>query len=193
VVVLKDDPVRSLPAATAAALAESGVIYLVVRLLIGQATRAVNGVLMWYPAFVAVFVGATALAVLFRRQRSLPMWLAAGATVVGAIQGRLWGVGGVGEMGVCVIVALFVAGRVLSLGVYDWRNPLESSFAWGAVILLVEVLLGAPSARGGGRSWRPSLLCSSSGRWRPGRPASDWPRRRRRDWSRWRGSNPAAG
>jgi len=152
-VKLKDDPVRSLPAATAAALAESGVIYLVVRLLIGQATGAVNGILMWYPAFVAVFVGATALAVLFRRHRSLPMWLATGSAAAGAIQGRLWGVGGVGEMGICVIVALFVAGRVLSLGVYDWRNPIEASFAWGAVILLVEVLLGGAIGSG----WRPLL------------------------------------
>src|SRR5437870_11529461 len=78
---------RSVGAATFAALAESGVMFLPVRLTAVQVIGATSGPLATYPAFVVLFVAGTALATRSRRWAGMPTAAAAAAFVVGVVQG----------------------------------------------------------------------------------------------------------
>jgi hypothetical protein len=136
-----------------AALAESGVVYLPVKLLIEQATLARDGPLVWFPSFAALFVAGAIVATRFRESRVTPTAAAVVGIAVGLLQGLVWGVRGPGEIGTAVTASTLVALRVVTLGLRDWRNPIHASFGWGAGILLVEVVLGGSI----GTTWRGIL------------------------------------
>jgi hypothetical protein len=136
-----------------AALAECGVVYLPVKLLLEQATQAREGILLWFPSFAALFIAGAVLATRFRESPSTPTVAAVVGVTFGLVQGVLWGVKGPGEVGTAVVAASLVALRVVTLALRDWRNPINASFGWGAGILLVEVVLGGNI----GSTWRAIL------------------------------------
>ncbi len=144
---------RSVAAATFAALAESGVLFLPVRLTAVQVIGATSGPLATYPAFVVLFVAGTALATRSRRWAGMPTAAAAAAFVVGVVQGLAASPSNLTAAMFSVILAMLAALRVVTLTLRDWRNPVESSFGWGAVALLAEVFM-ASSAHAG---WEPVL------------------------------------
>ncbi|HJP66976.1 MAG TPA: DUF4129 domain-containing protein [Actinomycetota bacterium] len=136
-----------------AALAESGVVYLLLKLLLEQATQARGGILYWFPSFVVLFVAGAVASTWFRESPSMTTIAAAAGIALGLIQGTLWGVGAAGEIGTAVAGSLLVTLRVATLGLRDWRNPIHASFGWGAGILLAEVVLGGTI----GTTWRGVL------------------------------------
>lgn len=136
-----------------AAVAECGVVYLLVKLLLEQATQADEGILLWFPSFAVLFIVGTGLATTFRESRTTPTVAAVAGVAFGLLQGLLWGVRGPGEVGTAVAASSLVALRVVTLGLRDWRNPINASFGWGAGILLVEVVLGGSI----GSTWRTIL------------------------------------
>ncbi|MFN2590255.1 MAG: DUF4129 domain-containing protein, partial [Actinomycetota bacterium] len=144
---------RAVRPAAWAALGEAGVIYLPVKLLLEQATLARDGILVWFPAFVLLYVAGTAMATRYRQLPITPTVGAVGGILVGLLQGLLWGVRGPAEVGTAVAVSSVVAFRLVSLGLRVWRNPIHASFGWGAGILLAEVVLGGSI----GTTWRGIL------------------------------------
>jgi hypothetical protein len=136
-----------------AALGESGVVYLPVKLLLEQATRGHTGPLIWFPSFVLLYVAGTVLVTRFRDSRSTPSVVAGVGLGVGLTQGALWGIHGPAEVGTALAVSAAVALRVVTLGLRDWRNPIHGSFGWGAGILLFEVVFGGSI----GTTWRAPL------------------------------------
>jgi hypothetical protein len=145
---------RSVPAAALAAVAESGLLFLPVRLAAVQGLGATAGPLASYPLFVALFVGGTALATRLHRSPAMPSVAAGVAVAAGIVQGGWLGGGGASITAVTIILALAVALRVVTLALRDWRDPIDLSFGWGAVLLLVEVFM-ASSAHAG---WEGPLL-----------------------------------
>ncbi|MGH2571932.1 MAG: hypothetical protein ACRDGU_00305, partial [Actinomycetota bacterium] len=131
---------RSVPAASLAALAESGLIFLPLQLLVMDAVGSSRGPLVSYPAFVALFTASVGLATAARRW--VPWAVAAGAVVVGVYQATVWGDDGTAGVAFTVIVALVVALRVVALAYRDWRDPVGESFVVGTIVLLLEVVLG---------------------------------------------------
>jgi len=131
---------RSVPAASLAALAESGLIFLPLQLLVMDAVGSSRGPLVSYPAFVALFTVSVGLATAARRWG--PWAVAAGAVVVGFSQAIVWGDDGTAGVAFTIIVALLVALRVVALAYRDWRDPVGESFVVGTVVLLLEVALG---------------------------------------------------
>ncbi|HEX9234763.1 MAG TPA: DUF4129 domain-containing protein [Actinomycetota bacterium] len=136
-----------------AALAEGGLVYLPVKLLLEQATLARAGPLEWFPPFLALFVAGTVLVTRFRQSSLTPTVAAIGGSLVGLLQGALWGVRGPGEVGAAITASALVTLRVVTLGLRDWRNPVHASFGWGAGILLLEAVFGGTI----GTTWRSAL------------------------------------
>ncbi len=145
---------RSVPAATLAALAESGLLFLPLRLAAVQGLGATGGPLATYPLFVALFVGGTALATRLHRSPAMPSVTAGVAVAIGIVQGGWLGAGGASITAVTVILSLAVALRVVTLALRDWRDPVDLSFGLGAMLLLLEVFM-ASSAHAG---WEGPLL-----------------------------------
>jgi uncharacterized protein DUF4129 len=143
----------AVPAAVLAALAEAGIIILPLKTVATQAMPLRSGPLVSYGGFVALFVIAVALAVAFRGWEHLQPAVGGLAVVVAIAQAALSSHRSLGGTIVVVVLAQLVALRVISMGLRDWRNPVQAEFGWGAGVLLVEILL----ARSVGSDW-DSLL-----------------------------------
>jgi hypothetical protein len=145
---------RAVPAALLAALAESGLLFLPLWLLVVEEGGASGGPLASYPAFVALFTGSVAAATAFRHSPAMPSAVAAGAIGVGLAQALVWGEGGLAGAGLVAVLALLVAFRAVVLAHRDWRDPVAESFVVGTLVLLAEVVLGTG---GEGSVWEPYL------------------------------------
>jgi hypothetical protein len=146
---------RAAPAASLAALAESGLLFLPVWLLVVDEGGSSAGPLASYPAFVALFTGSVAAATAFRHSSAMPSAVAAGAVGVGLAQALVWGKGvGLAGTGVLVILALLMALRTVVLAHRDWRDPVAESFVVGTLVLLAEVVVGTS---GEGSVWEAYL------------------------------------
>jgi hypothetical protein len=134
---------RSAPAAALAALAESGIIFLLVRQLLVENARVHQGPFATYPLFVALFVGGTAWATVRRRRRSTVVVIAILAVTLAALQAVVWGSTDPAGVLFACILGLLAAMRVLGLAHRDWQDPIGQSFAIGTAALLVEVAMGS--------------------------------------------------
>ncbi len=133
-------------AASLAALAESGIVFLFVMEVAAEATRATGGPLLRYPLFVALFVGAVAVGSLLRGNRVHASVVAAVAIALGLAQGLRWGNGDALGTAFLVVIMLLAALRVVTLVRRNWQDPVAGAFLAGALLLLLEVIL-APSAQ----------------------------------------------
>lgn len=145
---------RAVPAACLAALAEGGLLFLPLWLLVVDEGGGSAGPLASYPAFVALFTGSVAAATAFRHSPVMPSAVAAGAVGVGVAQALVWGNAGLAGTGLLVILALLVAFRTMVLAHRDWRDPVAESFFVGTLVLLAEVVVGTA---GEGSGWQPYL------------------------------------
>jgi hypothetical protein len=145
----------AVPAASLAALAESGLLFLPLQLVVVDEVGASTGPLATYPVFVALFTGGVAAASAFRHSPVMPTAAAAAALGVGLAQALMWGEGGLAATGLVVILSLLVAFRAVVLGHRDWRDPVAESFVVGTLVLLAEVAIGTT---GDGSEWEPYLL-----------------------------------
>jgi hypothetical protein len=135
--------------ASLAALAEAVVAFPVVRGVLLQVIPGASGPLANLPLFVAVFVGATALATECRRFPAMPAVAAAAGVALGIVQTREWGPAtGPGPDVVAVIVALVLAFRVVTLALRDWREPVDTTLLVGSLMLLAEILLSGGVSHG---------------------------------------------
>lgn len=148
---------RSMPAAAFAALAESGLLFLPARLVCVELLKASAGPFASYLFFVALFAGGCALATRFRRARWMPLFVMGGAVLAALAQAAGSNAERDLTVGVSLFLALGVGLRVLALAVRDWRNPVTSSFGWGAIALLVEVA-AASSMRAGWEALLPLIV-----------------------------------
>jgi hypothetical protein len=140
------DDRRSVAAASLAALAESGIIFLPFRQLLVENVRAHEGPLATYPLFVALFVGGTAWVTLRRRGGHTVQIGVAIALALTGLQAFVWGsadAAGALFMGVLV---LLVTMRLLALSHRDWQDPVGWSLAVGMAVLLLEVAAASTSA-----------------------------------------------
>jgi Domain of unknown function (DUF4129) len=140
-------------AASLAALGESGVLWLPIRLTAVQLLGVSRGPLATYPMFVVLFVGTTAVATRFRRFAAMPTVAAVAGFGVGLAQGLIGSPRSGATALIGAILGMLVALRVVTLGLRDWRNPVEASFGWGAAFLLAEIFM-ASSAHAG---WEPVM------------------------------------
>ncbi len=131
---------QSIPAAALAALAEAGIIFLPLRQLLFEETRASEGPLSNPVAFVLLFVGAVAAGTALRHSGAFPPLVAVGAIVLGVLQATAWGAADAWGALFVVILALLVGLRVLTLSFRDWQDPIADSFVIGVVVLLLEVV-----------------------------------------------------
>jgi hypothetical protein len=130
-------------AASLTALAEAGIIFIPLSVVARESTlHASDGPFSSYPAFATLFVAATAVATAGRQSRWFVPAALAGATAVALLE--LWKFGDhtATATAVAAALSLLLALRVVTLGLRDWREPIQGSFGWGAGILLVEILLG---------------------------------------------------
>ena len=139
------DQASVLPAAFAAA-AEAGVIWVLAAALAKDSSGITSGPLVSYPPFLAVFVGATALATALRRHAATRVAVPAAAIVGGVLEGMVGGAGDLSAVVAGILVSMGVAVRVVALAVRDWRAPASASFGIGAAVLLAEMAL-APAER----------------------------------------------
>ncbi|HEX6230858.1 MAG TPA: DUF4129 domain-containing protein [Actinomycetota bacterium] len=140
---------RELRAAGLAALAEAGVAYLPLHLILTEARAIAFDVGTLAAPFLVAYVAGTLLACRFRASRSL----ATGALLVALLTGLYLGRGDLNRSVFTVVVSLLVGLRVVSLGVRDWRAPIDSELGWGAVALGIESILSGGSQP----QWRPLL------------------------------------
>jgi hypothetical protein len=129
---------RALPA-TLAAIAEAGVLYVILHDVAINEGRATGGPMASYPIFLAVFAVSVALATAFRQSLLAKVAIPVVALGIGLIQGTVWARGGLKAVGTAEILALLLALRVVTMAVRDWREPVAESFGFGSVILLGEV------------------------------------------------------
>ena len=141
---------RELRAATLAALAESGIVYLPAHMIATESGGAHVGVLAFAPLFIAAFVGGVVLACRFRAWTNL--WFVAGGISVAT--GLALGHGDLNRSVFMVVLALLVCLRALTLGLRDWRSPIQAEFGWGAAALGFEAILSA----GPQPNWKPALV-----------------------------------
>jgi hypothetical protein len=143
------------PAASLAAVAESGLLFLPLQLVVVEEIGASAGPLATYPVFVALFTGSVAAATAFRHSPVMPTAAAAAAVGLGLAQAIVWGDPGLAATGLLVVLSLLVAFRAVVLGHRDWRDPVAESFVVGTLVLLAEVVIGTT---GEGSEWEPYLL-----------------------------------
>lgn len=141
---------RELRAAALAALAESGIVYLPAHMVATESGGTHVGVLAFAPVFIAAFVGGVLLACRFRAWSNL--WFVAGGISVAV--GLALGHGDLNRSVFTVALTLLVSLRVLTLGLRDWRSPIQAEFGWGAVALGFEAILSA----GPQPNWKPALV-----------------------------------
>lgn len=142
-------PGLAVVAASLAALAEAAVAFPLVRGVALQMIPGTSGPLVDLPLFVAVFVGAVALATECRRFPAMPAFAAVVAVAIGIVQTREWGpAAGLAAVVVIVIVALLLAFRVVTLALRDWREPADATLLVGSLLLLAEILLSGGARQG---------------------------------------------
>ncbi|MFL5797993.1 MAG: DUF4129 domain-containing protein [Actinomycetota bacterium] len=135
--------------AALAAVAEAGVLFLPIELVARSTPLAPNGgPLAWYPLFLATFAGGVALATLFRERRGTTAAVAGACVAAGAVQLVAWGSGGGTGAFVAIGLSLAAGVRVVTLALRDWRDPIDSSFGWGAGLLLGEVAVAQATGWG---------------------------------------------
>ena len=142
---------RAVIAATLAATAECGLIYLPMRAIVDEVTGTKTGPLATYWLFSVLFIGSVAVGTALGAPRPFPV--AAGVVAVGLGLLQAVGLGSADPLGVVVILAasLGTALRVTAIASRDWREPSEGSFGWGSAVLLLEI------AMAGGAGWKPFL------------------------------------
>jgi hypothetical protein len=141
---------RELRACALAALAEAGVIYLPIHLVLTQTRRVSFSILVWAVPFVAAYVAGAALACWYRSSRSLATSAGIAALGVGVAVGH----GDLNTSVFALVLALLVAFRIVTLGLRDWRTPLHAEIGWFAVALGFETIIGS----GPDPEWRPLLV-----------------------------------
>jgi hypothetical protein len=143
------DP-RAVVAATLAATAECGLIFLPMRSIVQEVTGAIAGPLATYGLFAALFIGSVTVGTALRVPRPFPV--AAGVVAVGLGLLQAVGLGSGDPLGVVVILAasLGTALRVTAIASRDWREPSEV-FGWGSAVLLLEI------AMAGAAGWKSFL------------------------------------
>jgi hypothetical protein len=137
-------------AAAAAGLAEAAVLCLPVHLAITGGGAATIPLAAFLPLFLAADAAAAALACRFRESPRTGSAIAAGATVVGILLAG----GGMQRAIFTVAICLLVGLRAIMLGFRDWRDAIGATFAIGAVVLMVEAVIGTTASRG----WGPALV-----------------------------------
>jgi len=142
-------PGLAVAGASLAALAEAMVAFPLVRGVALQVIPGASGPLVDLPLFVAVLVGAVALATDLRRFPAMPAAAAVVAVALGLAQSREWAPpAGPGPDAVVVIVALLLALRVVTLALHDWRDPANATLLVGSLVLLMEIFLSDAAGRG---------------------------------------------
>jgi len=142
---------RAVLAAALAATAEAGIVYLPVAMIAREAGDT-GGPLVHYPLFLILFVAATTLATRFRASPRLAGAAGAIAVALGLVQAVVWWTPRPVDLAGSVLLVLVVALRIVTLGLRDWRSPVNGSFALGAVILLAEIATASPAT-----GWAPLL------------------------------------
>ena len=130
----------SVPAASLAAAAESGLLFVPVHLIAVDSVRVSGGPFASFPLFAALFVGAVALSTALRRHPAMRVAVPFAAVALGLAQGSVWGRAGASGTGTAVVLALAVALRVVMLAIRDWREPIADWFVLGTAVLFVEVV-----------------------------------------------------
>lgn len=120
-----------------AALAEAGVVFVPVALLLSEVRPGGLGVRTLALPFVAVYVAGALLACRFRESSGVPTTAAVAAVLAGVLLGG----GALADTAFAVVIALLVALRVLTLAGRDWRTPIHAEIGWGAAALGFEALL----------------------------------------------------
>ena len=113
----------SVPVAALAALAESGVIFIPIHLVAQDGAKVTAGPLSSYPLFILAFVGAVCLATLLRRSVFGQSLVPLAAGLLGLAQGLVWGSGTFEGTATTIALSLFVAFRIVTLAIRDWREP----------------------------------------------------------------------
>lgn len=142
------DP-RELRACGLAALAEAGVVFLPVHLVLTESRGLDLSIGATVVPFVAAYVGGALLACRFRASRNL----ATGAAVLAVLAGVWLGRGDLNRSVFALVVALLVGMRVVTLGLRDWRHPIHGELGWLAVALGLETMIAAGAEPG----WRGAL------------------------------------
>ncbi len=133
---------RSAVPAALAAIAEGGLIYLVVQEIVREMDDASSGPIVSYVAFIAVFAGGAAVATVLRRRPWIPSALGGLWVTAGLLQATAFGRPGPGAMAVTVVLSLAVAVRAVGLALRDWRDPVGLSFLLGSVGALALIAIG---------------------------------------------------
>ena len=135
---------RGALAASLAAVAESGIIFIPVAVALrGSAVKGSGGPLGSYPAFMVLFALGVAAATAGRRFRWFGPASVAVAVAAGLVQSLEFGSSRPSSVVFATALALVVVLRAVMLALRDWRDPIQASFGWGAGVLLVEVLVAA--------------------------------------------------
>lgn len=149
--VRRDGPeARELRAAGLAALAEAGVVYLPLHMVLSETRGLEIDIELLALPFAIAYVVGTLLACRFRGSGSLATAAFVGAVLVGLYLGR----GDLNRSVFMVVVTLLLSLRVVSLGLREWRVPIEAELGWGAAALGLETIVGASAEP----DWRPLLL-----------------------------------
>jgi hypothetical protein len=126
--------------AVLAAVAEAGIIFLLAELAARSTVlHPSGGPLAWYPLFLVLFAGGVAVGTRLRDRSGMPAAVATACVVVGAIQAVVWNDDGGGGAFVAIALCLACGARIATLSLRDWRDPIDSSFGWGAGLLLGEI------------------------------------------------------
>jgi hypothetical protein len=137
--------VRSAIPASLAALAEGGLIFLLVRSTVTEATGATTGPLVLLWEFLAVFVVMVAIGAFARGFRWTPVGFIVAGAGLALAQAGSWNGGTVDGATVLLvaIVSMLVALRAATIALHDWNDPAGAAFAWGAFALLGAILIGS--------------------------------------------------
>lgn len=141
---------RELRACGLAALAEAGVLYLPVYLVLTESRGLDLDIEALAVPFVVVYVVGALLACGFRGSRNL----ATLAVILAVLAGIALGRGDVNRSVFAVVIALLLALRIVGLAQRDWRMPIHAELGWGAVALGAETMI----ASGAEPDWRPLLV-----------------------------------
>lgn len=137
--------VRSAVPATLAALAEGGLIFLLVRSTVTEATGATTGPLVLLWAFLGIFAVMVAVGAFARGFRWTPIGFIVAGAGLAVAQAGSWNGGKVDGATVLLvaIVSMLVAFRAATIALHDWNDPAGAAFAWGAFALLGAILIGS--------------------------------------------------
>jgi hypothetical protein len=139
--ILRHEHARRVVAATFAAIAESGLIFLPLMEFTSESVQASGGPLMTYPVVAVLFVIGVAVGSALSRLGVFTTTLATGALLLGFAQGLEWGNGDIAGTIFVAVLMLLVGARVVTLAARDWRDPVKGSFGWGAVVVFAEIVL----------------------------------------------------